>query len=96
MSKVRFQKRGVPRQKTQKGKQALALLLRELPAIAPPDRSSGEMRREEIAVALMRGVWDSLESHLDYCVENSTEGRAFHRRCVKDYAKMIRLASDLF
>ena len=96
MSKVRFQKRRVPRQRTQGGKQASALLLRELPAAAPPDRSNREMKKDEIAVALMRGVWDSLESHLDYCVESSPEGRAFHRRCVRDYAKMIRLASDLF
>lgn len=53
------------------------------------------MSKEEIAVNLIRGIWESLESHLDYCVENTSEGKSFHRTCVKDYAAQIKLASDL-
>lgn len=51
--------------------------------------------KEEVAVKLIRGIWDSLESHLDYCVVDSPEGKAFHRRCVKDYAEQIKLTSEL-
>ena len=53
------------------------------------------MTKEEVAVQLIRGIWESLESHLDYCVEDSSEGKPFHRTCVKDYAEQIKLASEL-
>jgi len=60
------------------------------PLPTPPSLS-----KEEVAIKLIRGIWGSLESHLDYCVENSSEGRSFHRTCVKEYAAQIKLASDL-
>jgi hypothetical protein len=53
------------------------------------------MTKEEIAIRLIRGLWDSLESHLDYCVEPSPEGKPFHRRCVQEYADLLQLASKL-
>jgi hypothetical protein len=63
-----------------------------LPRQAPPLPG---MSKEEVAIGLIRGIWDSLESHLDYCVEDSSEGKPFHRRCVQDYAEQIRLAARL-
>ena len=53
------------------------------------------MSKEEVAIELIRGIWGSLESHLDYCVEDSPEGKPFHRACVKDYAAQIKLACEL-
>jgi hypothetical protein len=53
------------------------------------------MTKEEVAIQLIRGIWDSLESHLDYCVEDSSDGKPFHRTCVKDYAAQLKLAAEL-
>ena len=54
-----------------------------------------DLSKEDIALKLIRGLWDSLESHLDYCVDSSAEGRTFHRQCVREYSDMIQLASKL-
>jgi len=37
----------------------------------------------------------SLVSHLPYTYLKSSEGRAFHIKCVKDYARDIKNLSDL-
>ena len=58
-------------------------------------RFEPELEKEEVSIKLIRGLWDSLESHLDYCVEGSPEGKSFHRQCVREYAGMIELASKL-
>lgn len=45
--------------------------------------------------ANMRSVWSSLESHLHWMSRKSSEGKTFHKRCVKDYAKQIYNLSEL-
>ena len=52
--------------------------------------------KSQILDRLMRLIWESLESHLEWTHESSEEGQAFHRKCVKDYSEMIRLVSDLY
>lgn len=45
---------------------------------------------------LIRLVWDSLESHLPYTYEHSSEGKDFHIKCVMEYSEMIYLLSKLY
>lgn len=44
----------------------------------------------------IRLTWESLESHLRYTHIRTTEGEEFHQKCVKDYAELIKLLSNLF
>ena len=44
----------------------------------------------------MRLSWDSLQSHLRWTHQHSSEGTAFHKRCVKDYAETIAILSQLY
>jgi hypothetical protein len=39
--------------------------------------------------ARIRSLWSSLESHLAYTHKHSTEGKAFHRKCCREYAEDI-------
>lgn len=39
----------------------------------------------------VRLVWSSLESHLTYTYRKSSEGKRFHLRCVKEYAKILEI-----
>lgn len=57
--------------------------------------SSGKVLKRKKIERLMRLVWSSLESHLYYCHKPSSEGRAFHVRCVEDYAEQLKLLSEL-
>jgi hypothetical protein len=43
----------------------------------------------------LNSLISSLVSHLPYTYTNSTEGKAFHIKCVKDYAKDIKNLADL-
>lgn len=45
--------------------------------------------------ATIRSLYDSLQSHLPYTYKKSTEGKAFHIKCVKDYSKDIKNLADL-
>lgn len=40
-------------------------------------------------------VWSSLNSHLDYIKGKSLEGQSWHKKCVKEYAEMIKLLSEI-
>ena len=44
---------------------------------------------------VIRKIWSSLESHLKYTYNKSTEGTKFHIQCVRDYAAMIKDLSDV-
>ncbi len=44
---------------------------------------------------LIRLAWESLESHLKYTYLKSSEGKHFHKQCVRDYGEMIKLLSEL-
>lgn len=43
----------------------------------------------------IRLTWDSLQSHLKYTQIKTTEGIAFHKKCVKEYAETIKILSEL-
>lgn len=42
----------------------------------------------------IRLVWTSLESHLPWTYKKSSEGKKFHRKCVKEYAETIKIIAD--
>jgi hypothetical protein len=54
------------------------------------------MSRKQMLERLIRLVWDSLESHLPYTYEHSSEGKDFHIKCVMEYSEMIYLLSKLY
>ena len=46
---------------------------------------------------MMRLIWSSLESHLEWTHEHGKDGdMKFHKKCVKEYVKMMKLTSDLY
>lgn len=44
----------------------------------------------------LRIVWSSLASHIDYTTRKSSEGKAFHRRTIQEYAELIKILSELY
>ncbi len=45
----------------------------------------------------IRLTWESLESHLHWTRHKDKQtGSGFHKNCVKDYAKTIKLISKLY
>ena len=44
----------------------------------------------------IRLTWESLESHLHWTHKKSSEGLKFHRKCIKDYAEIIKILSELY
>ncbi len=55
------------------------------------------MTKEKIkkVEATIKSIYSSLESHLPYLYLKSTEGKDFHKKCVKDYAKDLKNLVDL-
>lgn len=53
------------------------------------------MNKAKAIERLMRLSWSSLESHLKYTYINTTEGKNFHRKCVREYTEMLELLSKL-
>ena len=51
--------------------------------------------KEKKIERLIRLVWSSLESHLKYTHSHTSEGRNFHKKCVKEYSEQIKLLSEL-
>lgn len=43
----------------------------------------------------LRLVWSSLQSHLPWTYKPSSEGKRFHKQCVKDYAELMKIISNL-
>lgn len=56
-------------------------------------RSSERAKKLE---RLIRLTWSSLESHLKWTHQKTSEGITFHKKCVKDYSETIKLLSDLY
>lgn len=59
------------------------------------------MRKEKMIEEIIRINWDSLETHLVGCYETKEElgkheTNKFHMNCVRDYARVIYLASKLY
>lgn len=43
----------------------------------------------------MRLAYDSLQSHLPWTYLKSAEGKAWHKKCVKDYVEMMMIYREL-
>jgi hypothetical protein len=41
-------------------------------------------------------VWGSLYSHLGYTHQKHHDNPAHHKRCVKEYSKLIKILSELY
>lgn len=54
------------------------------------------MKRAKTIEEAIRLVWDSLESHLKWTHTESTDGVRFHKTCIKEYARLIELLSELY
>lgn len=66
---------------------------KKLKGIGAIESVQDRSRKIEEAVRL---TWSSLESHLPHCHSTSPEGEDFHKTCVKEYARLIVLLSDLY
>ena len=53
-------------------------------------------KRPQVIEKSIRAVWDSLESHLQYTYLKTKEGKQFHKKCVKEYALLIKWLSELY
>ena len=53
-------------------------------------------KRERKIDKAIRLTYDSLQSHLRYTYIKTTEGNKFHKNCVKEYAEIIKILSDLY
>ena len=51
--------------------------------------------RLKVIGKLLVMVWDSLNSHIPWMNDKSDEGPEFHKKCVKEYAEMIKMLSEL-
>lgn len=54
-----------------------------------------DQRAKKIDRAL-KLAWDSLQSHLNWTHHISSEGKIFHKKCVKQYAELMKLLSELY
>jgi hypothetical protein len=41
-------------------------------------------------------IYDSLDSHLEWTHRQSSEGRAFHKKCAAEYAQLILILTQLY
>ena len=57
------------------------------------NQSNEKARKIDRAIRL---TWESLESHLAWTHKQSSEGTTFHRKCIKDYAEIIKILSELY
>lgn len=69
--------------------------------MAAPKKSPKDQRAEKVD-QIIRISFDSLKTHLPYShtITNKQKqfmgSTSFHRTCVKDYAKIIMLATELY
>jgi hypothetical protein len=57
-----------------------------------------EQRKQERSSKIERAIrltWGSLQSHLD-ATHDLSHDRAFHRKCVQEYAEIIKILSELY
>lgn len=54
--------------------------------------------RAEKVERVIRLAWSSLESHLSYATGRikHIDKPVFHRKCVKEYAEIIQIVSELY
>lgn len=51
--------------------------------------------RAKIVSGLIRDVWGSLDSHLDFTHKKHHDSAVFHKRTIKQYARMIEQLTRL-
>lgn len=56
----------------------------------------GKHKRERKIDKAIRLTYDSLQSHLRYTYIKTQEGNKFHKNCVKEYAAIIQILSELY
>lgn len=52
--------------------------------------------RAKLIEEAVRMVYDSLESHLPWTHRISSEGEKFHKKCVKEYVRIIEVLAQLY
>lgn len=58
--------------------------------------SGVNLKREKKIDKAIRLTYDSLQSHLRYTYIKTSEGAKFHKNCVKEYAIIIQILSELY
>lgn len=53
-------------------------------------------QRARLIERAIRLAYDSLQSHLRYTYAKSSEGTAFHKKCVREYAEIISILVKLY
>jgi len=69
-----------------------------------PKKIKASKRADERAKKIeeaIRLTWDSLQSHLQYTHGQEElmlrdETKPFHKRCVRDYAKVLKILTELY
>jgi hypothetical protein len=51
--------------------------------------------KDKILEEVIKSVWSSLVSHLPYTYQKSSEGKIFHKKCVREYSVIIDKLSKL-
>lgn len=49
------------------------------------------MTKEQELCRALEIAWDSLQSHMEWTYKASSEGKAFHKRCIADYSELMYL-----
>ncbi len=53
------------------------------------------MNREKEIERAIRLTYSSLESHLHWTHAKSSEGKTFHKKCIREYSELIFILSKL-
>lgn len=55
------------------------------------------MKKEQKIERALKLIWDSLQSHLEWTYKkDKSEDPKFHKQCVKEYAELIKIISELY
>lgn len=53
-------------------------------------------KRAKLVDKAIRLVWASLDTHLDYTHKEHHDSANFHKKCVREYAGLIKILSELY
>lgn len=67
---------------------------------SPEHRATFHPMKEKKIIKAIRIVWESLDTHLDSSADKRLKGGIigspkFHKKCVREYAEVIKILSDL-
>lgn len=54
-----------------------------------------KLNRAKLVERAIKLVYSSLSSHLPYMYIKTAEGKAFHKKCTKEYSELIKILSEL-